>query len=314
MKNVWLIGSGLMGEAYAKVLNALNVCFTVIGNRPESCKRFKQKTGISAIGGGIEKFLAGNPIPCTHAIVAVCEDKLLEVTILLQKYGVKTFLLEKPGGVNYQEIESLFEFSQHYPASIFVAYNRRFYSSTRRAIEIIKADGGVQSFLMQFTEWSPVIEKLKKRSTIKESWFWSNSTHVLDLGFYLGGSPVEISSYIAGGISWHPHCSIFTGAGRTCTGALFSYHADWRGPGRWGVEIITARHRLIFCPLEKLQIQKLGSLEIEAIELDDTLDKTFKPGIYLQTRQFIEGKTDTIFLPLKEHYQLAKYYQSIYKK
>ena len=38
------------------------------------------------------------------------------------------------------------------------------------------------------------IEKLNKVPGIKENWFLGNSTHVVDLAFYLGGKPKQIST------------------------------------------------------------------------------------------------------------------------
>ena len=57
---------------------------------------------------------------------------------------------------------------------------------------------------------------------------------------------------------------------------LFSYQANWNAPGRWGIEILTSQHRLYLRPMEKLQIQNTGSVDISEVEIDDQLDKEFK--------------------------------------
>ena len=72
--------------------------------------------------------------------------------------------------------------------------------------------------------------------------------------------------------------------------ALFSYHANWEAPGRWSVEILTPKHRLYFKPMETLQIQEIGSVAVNPVQIDDTLDKEFKPGLYLQVKSFLDGK------------------------
>jgi hypothetical protein len=84
----------------------------------------------------------------------------------------------------------------------------------------------------------------------------------------------------------------FVGSGRTEKNVLFSYHSNWDSPGRWGLEVMTAKHKLIFRPMEKLQAQKLGSFDIIPIEVDDSLDREIKPGVALQVESFIksEGK------------------------
>ena len=53
----------------------------------------------------------------------------------------------------------------------------------------------------------------------------------------------------------------FSGAGISISGALFSYQANWQSAGRWSVEILTKKNRLILCPLEELKVQKRGVLK-----------------------------------------------------
>jgi hypothetical protein len=107
------------------------------------------------------------------------------------------------------------------------------------------------------------------------------------MAFFLGGKPREIVHYAAGGLEWHPAASIFAGAGVSDSGALFSYQANWAAPGRWGVEVLTGKHRLIFKPLEKLQVQKLGSVAVEFLEIDDAIDTQYKPGLFRQVQEFL---------------------------
>ncbi len=135
---------------------------------------------------------------------------------------------------------------------------------------------------------------MPKEEGVKEQWLLHNSTHVMDLAFYLGGRPKEISCYTAGSLNWHPSGSIYSGAGITENGALFSYQANWESPGRWGVEVLTKKHRLILRPLERLHIQNIGSVAVEEVSLEDELDKKFKPGLYLQVQAFVEGKTSNL--------------------
>ena len=102
-------------------------------------------------------------------------------------YGVKNVLTEKPAGMNKVEIERICQVAEKNDARVYVAYNRRFYSSTAKAMEIICEDGGVKSFNFEFTEWSHVIAHLSTSPKVKNEWFLANSTHVVDLAFFFGG-------------------------------------------------------------------------------------------------------------------------------
>jgi len=295
MKHIWLIGAGGMAQEYIKVLNGLKNSFTVIGRSIESVENCEKTTGCDIIHGGLVQFLDTDPEICTHAIVAVGVEKLYETTKELLEYGVKNILVEKPGAINPYEFEELLVISRKKDSNILIAYNRRFYASVLKAQETIKEDGGVISFNFEFTEWAHIIAPLKKASEVKEKWFLANSTHVVDLAFYLGGKPKEMNSFASGSFDWHPSASNFSGAGISENGALFNYQANWESAGRWSIEILTREHRLIFRPMEKLQIQKKGTILQEFDEsVDYGLDNKFKPGLYLQTKNFLNGKFDNM--------------------
>jgi len=175
-------------------------------------------------------------------------------------------------------------------------------------MDIIKRDGGVRSFHFDFSEWSHKIEPLVKEDGVKDRWFIHNSSHVVDLAFYLGGWPQELASLSAQPMSWHP-AGLFVGMGRSLSGALFTYNADWVGPGRWSVEIVTAKHRLIYKPLEKLQVQELGTVAINLVETDDSIDTMFKPGFYKQVEAFLSE--DSSLPTLKEQSEHLKTFRKI---
>jgi len=288
MKKVWLIGASLMAQDYIKVLNALNVETIVIGRSDVNAKICAEAMDCEVLSGGLDNFLENNPNPCSHAIVSVGAEALYKTTSRLLSYGIRNILVEKPGALHNVEFERLLKLSKEKNANVLIAYNRRFYASTLKAQKLIAKDGGVTSFNFEFTEWGHVIDPLKKAEGVKEKWFLGNSTHVVDLAFFLGGKPKEICSFTNGSLSWHPTASIFSGAGMSENNALFSYQANWESAGRWSVEVLTKEHRFIFKPIEKLQIQKRGSIVQEFAEtIDYSLDEQYKPGLYLQTKNFL---------------------------
>jgi len=295
MKKVWLVGASVMAQDYIKVLKALDVTLTVIGRGEENANICAENMSCDVLSGGIDNFLSSQPILCDAAIVAVGVEALFETTKKLLELGVKSILVEKPGALSKDAFVILNALAKEKDATVYIAYNRRFFASVLKAKEIIKQDGGVTSFNFEFTEWSHMIEGIEKAAGVKEKWFLANSTHVVDMAFYLGGLPQEIQCYTAGSLAWHPSASNFSGAGVSETGALFSYQANWESAGRWSVEILTKAHRLIFRPMEKLQIQNRGAIAQEYDEsIDYTLDEKYKPGLYLQTKYFLENQVEAL--------------------
>src|SRR5258708_5051856 len=96
-KNIWLIGTGLMGLEYAKVLSHLDCSYEVIGRGKENSASFFEKTDVRPVEGGLDKFLRSSPAIPEAVIVAVGIESLSQVTTHLLNYGVKYILLEKPG-------------------------------------------------------------------------------------------------------------------------------------------------------------------------------------------------------------------------
>lgn len=308
---VWLIGAGGMAQDYIKVLQGLQKKFIVIGRGTEAAKKCEETTGCQVQIGGLKEYLVTNPEICSHAIIAVGVEKLYETTKQLLEYGVKNILVEKPGALYNWQFEELYTLAQKKDAHVSIAYNRRFYASVLKAKEIIKQDGGVTSFNFEFTEWSHTIAPLTKGEGVKDKWFLGNSTHVVDLAFYLGGKPKEICTFSNGSLPWHPAASNFSGAGISEKGALFSYQANWESAGRWSVEVLTKEHRLILRPMEKLQIQKRGTIAQEFDEtIDYILDEKYKPGLYLQTKIFLENNFDEM-CSIQEQYEAIDIYNKM---
>jgi predicted dehydrogenase len=309
--DVILVGAGPMAIDYAKVLKHLGVDFTVVGRSREGIATFQEKTGIIGVPGGIPNFKKKNT-KISFGIIAVNCEALKKTAIELMNLGVRKILIEKPAGLTSKEIYTIGEYANKTKSQVFVGYNRRFYSSVMKAQKLIEEDKGVLSFNFEFTEWCDQIPDRLKRSETGKNWFLANSSHVLDTAFYLGGEPKKIHSYISGGNDWHPKATVFAGAGIAHSGALFSYQANWDAPGRWRIEILTQKHRYIFCPLEKLQILKHNTTDAQFIEIDDFLDTDFKPGLYRQTEHFLRADAATFLLDIHSHYKrVAAFYEQI---
>jgi len=312
-RNVVLFGAGNMGVEYSKVLQHLGVDYSVVGRSVASVERFSALTGLKAVSNGFTGWEKQCEPDAEFAIVAVSVEELSETAIDLMNFGVRKILLEKPAGLNPEEIKLVRDKAEETGTKIIVGYNRRFYASVLKAQEIIEKDGGVKSFNFEFSEWVHLIPE-DISDIVKKNWFLASSTHVIDVDFFLGGKPKEIKSFVSGGYDWHPTATVFSGAGISEQGALFSYQANWFAPGRWGVEVLTDESRLIFRPFEKLQVQRNRSVAIDFIEIDDQLDRDFKPGLFKQTEFFLKDIDHPNFLTIDEHYEnIVRYYQKIVK-
>jgi predicted dehydrogenase len=309
MKNILLVGAGGMAQSYFDVLQTTGFTFEVVCRSLSSADIFEQAKGYRPIVGGVSTLLKSGSIP-EHAIVAVGVEHLSEVAEALIKAGVKSILVEKPGGLFHSNIQGLNVLAIKNKAKVYVAYNRRFYTSVSKLLAIADTDGGIRSLSFDFSEWADMIAPIKKGPNVKERWVLSNSTHVIDLAFFLAGKPKEINAYVSDGLDWHRSGSKFTGSGLTERGVLFSYRADWDAPGRWGLIAYTNNYKLELLPLEGLLVTERNSVVASPVELDDENDKLYKPGVFEQLRAFMSGDTSKL-CPLAEQLQNYPLYAQI---
>lgn len=306
MHSLWLIGAGPMAKDYAKVLSAMGRNFLTIGRGDDSAAAFEADLKTPVRRGGLVRALEELPPPDT-AIIALDVGQLAEAAASLSRSGCRRILLEKPGALNVASLDVLRGVADKQHTEIFIGYNRRFYASVDKARELASEDGGITSVHFEFTEWAHKIAPLLKEPGVKERWLIANSSHVIDLAFHLCGKPSAWAGWASGSLEWHPASARFCGAGTTSSGALFSYLADWQAPGRWGVELLTRRHRLLLRPLESLHSVALGSVEATPANLPDDLDTRFKPGLYRQTDAFLRNCTDRLCTLDEQAENLALY-------
>jgi predicted dehydrogenase len=280
--NFLIVGVGLIAQEYAKVLKELGVSFTLVGRDPKKTQAVKDHLHCEVFSGGVQNFLEATSMKFDGAINAVDTENLYPVNLaLIQSGKVRQVLTEKPGAFTETEFKHLAEASEKVSCPLYIAYNRRNFSSVLKLKEILSKERNTSLFF-EFTEWFWRINPSEySAKTIKE-WILCNSSHVLDLVFFLGDGVREIKSSSVRSTSEAINNTQYVGHGLMNNGSLFSYIADWESAGRWKVEASTANGRYMLCPLEKLFFQKRGTLEYVEIPLETTLDEKFKPGFYKQ--------------------------------
>ena len=309
-KRVWLVGAGQMACDYTAVLKDMATELTVIGRGKKKSEIFASKTGITPHIGGVEEFLAENTEPAEYAIVATDIMSLDSVAMSLVDAGVTNIMVEKPGGLSRKALEGLKIAAISRGCNISIAYNRRFYSSVRTLAEMVKAEGGVTSCLFEFSEFSDVVSQLEVEDVVKQHWFLANSTHVVDLVFSVIGLPAELTAHSSGGLEWHSRASIFVGAGVSEHTVPFAWHANWDGPGRWGIEFVTSKNRYYLRPLEMLHRMEHGTFTVDAVNIDNTLDLKYKPGLFQQVACFLSGE-QSYLCDLNQHLKHWDFYMKM---
>ena len=291
-EKVLLVGSGFMAREYLLVLGGLGVEAIVVGRsaaKIEALKKDFPKFEFHA--DGLDKYLKNNKDKTSIAINAASIGQLKETTLLLLDAGIKRVLLEKPGALNLADLHAIGTAAKEMNAKVVIAYNRRFYAALDTLCNEAAIDGGITSVHFEFTEWVHRIfpEDYDKNALTK--WIISNSSHVIDTVFALIGLPEQLNAIVKGKdvLDWHPSGTVFVGSGLSNQGIPFTYHSNWESAGRWAIEVSTRARRFYLRPMERLQQQLKGSVQLTDCAIDDTLDIQFKPGLYAQTKSFLTG-------------------------
>jgi hypothetical protein len=64
-------------------------------------------------------------------------------------------------------------------------------------------------------------------------------------------------------------------------------------------------------PIEQLQIQQIGSVKVEPVEIDDTLDKEFKPGLFRMVEAFLNNVKDDKTITIQDQLKHMEIYNKM---
>ena len=117
---------------------------------------------------------------------------------------------------------------------------------------------------------------------------------------------------IKGDINSKPANARYSGCGQL-DNVVFSYLADWSSAGRWGLEVCTAKRRLIMKPIETVQAINRGSFGMAPVELIGEEPEGVKPGFYNMIKTFITDPDHEDMLSLNDQASRVNAYMKIVK-
>ena len=290
---VLIIGGGLIGYEYLKILSELGINSDIISR---SSKSNVPKNKI--IIDDIFEFPKNKLEKYNKFIVAVQPSFSLDIVKYILNNTNGEILVEKPFVLNSSKIleieNKLFE------KRVFVALNRRWFKSILESERILKLSKPL-NISIEFTEH---LSRIRGTDLEKKYWAIANSIHVIDMGLHLIGIP-KIDYIRKKKIGQNRYyINVYSKKNNTDI-TLFSI---WGGAGNWSIEFRSYEYRLILNPIEKLLIQKSESFIKDEIKLNKEND--FKEGFMDMTNDFINGNKNKF--PSKDYYfKLLKFIEEI---
>lgn len=195
-----------------------------------------------------------------------------------------TVLLEKPAGYDLADAEKVLGAAKASRRKVFVALNRRFYSSTRQALEGLAASAQGRLIKVQDQQDRAEALRLGQPELVVRNWMYANSIHLVDYLRVLGRGRIAKVTPIVRWNAEYPR--LVLGKVEFDSGDLGVYEAIWDSPGPWAVSAQTSERRWELRPLEKLTVQERGERKQKEIPLHDW-DTRFKPGFRLQAEHAV---------------------------
>jgi predicted dehydrogenase len=194
-------------------------------------------------------------------------------------------LLEKPAGYDLADATRIRDAAARADSRAFVAFNRRAYSSTRQALELLQDDSS-QRFIkvVDQQDQQAAILLTKQPELVARNYMFANSIHLIDYFRVLGRGEVASVEPI---VPWKPERPGLVLAKINFTsGDVGLYEGIWNGPGPWVVSVNTPEQRIEMRPLEQVSVQPRGTRAVTRLDVDGD-DKTYKPGLRYQAKQAV---------------------------
>lgn len=279
---VALVGAGLMATEHAKAFAGLPGV-SLVGITSRTRERAEQ---LAANYPGMQVF---DSVAQMHertqadlVIVTVKEMSMSKVASECFRHPWAV-LLEKPAGYDLANAREIRDAARAHGSRVWVALNRRAYSSTRQALaRLEKVDGPRFIRVLDQQDQIAARDIYKEPPEVVKNYMFANSIHLIDYFHTFGRGEVTKVTPVC---PWTPEKPWMVVAKIDfSSGDTGLYEGVWSGPGPWVVTVVTPAERIEMRPLEQASVQLRG--ERKVTPLDVALEDTeYKPGLRVQAMQ-----------------------------
>lgn len=274
----------------------------------EHMKAFSGIDGVELVGVYSRTYARGEQLAANYPGMKVCDSMaelyqqtcadLVVVTVTeLSMNAVATecftypwkVLLEKPAGYNLPDAAAILEASRRNNSSVYVALNRRSYSSTGNALDRLETNSSPRFIKVQDQQDQEAALTIHKNPPLMvENYMYANSIHMIDYFRVFGRGEITKVTPV---VPWNARePSIVVAHIEFSSGDIGLYEGIWNGPGPWAVTVNTPQERLEMRPLEQLSVQIKGERKLNQIQVDQ-VDVGYKPGLRKQALAAVAAAT-----------------------
>lgn len=285
--NLLIIGAGKIAEKHLELLKDqfdLSSSY-IFSRRHNSSRRLSKKFYLNHLERSLLSFIEKNKFQLNGIFILTSADQIYKITKKIISFKIPLFI-EKPPGLNYNELIKLISLSKKYKTSNLVGYNRRYYSIVQQVKKKLKKEK-IVSVNLEINERMWILKKKVQNKKILSKWIYANTSHAINLLIFLLGNPKLVKNITAKNktnsvFKMNNSYSLL----KFNSNILVSLNILWNAPGGWLLKIFCKDNTYTFNPLEKCEIinRKFQKKIVEPRKYDEI----YKPGFYLQSKKFIE--------------------------
>lgn len=281
---VAVIGAGFMATEHMKAFNGLpNVKIVGIHSRsPDRAAKLAETYGTRVYSS-----MALLHAEAQADLVVVTVPELSMTAIAEECFAFPwTVLLEKPAGYDMVQATRIRDAAKN-RRDVYVALNRRAYSSTRQALAAL-ASHSSQRFIrvLDQQDQRAAREIHGQPEIVAKNFMFANSIHVIDYLRVFGRGEITSVTPI---VPWNPKKpGLVLAQVQFSSGDVGLYEGIWDGPGPWAVSINTAEQFVEMRPLEQVSIQLRGTRKVTRPGIDSD-DSAYKAGLRYQAQQAVRA-------------------------
>jgi predicted dehydrogenase len=221
-------------------------------------------------------------------------------------------LAEKPVGYDLDEALVIEKAMVENHREVFVALNRRHYSSTKKLMTELSDKKGMRYIHLCDQEDQIAARKGGQPELVVKNWMYANSIHIIDYLKFLGRGQITAVEPV---VKWNPEYPMHVVVKVSySSGDVALYEAAWNRPGPWSLRVTVDEFIWELRPIEGISQQVHGSRKSEALPIHEW-DSKFKPGLRAQAEEAVKAIRGLPHqLPdLREAIETMKLIETIYR-
>jgi predicted dehydrogenase len=196
-------------------------------------------------------------------------------------------LIEKPLGVDLAEAIDIAAHARSHKRRAYVAFNRRFYASSRWVKAGLDAIPGRRFIRIQDQEDVVAAAADGHAKAVLDNWMFANSIHLIDMMRYFARSPVRDVRIARPWTNVRDFQDVIVAVDYE-NGDSGLYEGIWNAQGPWAVTVTTPDRRFEMRPVESAFYQNRNDRTPMPMTADP-LDSRYKPGFYLQAVEAVKA-------------------------